>query len=194
MAVWSAAFPRPAQDQSSFLDEPVFHRYHTETEMMRYLHRLEIKDLALNTSMIPLGSCTMKLNAASEMMPLSWRTVYGLHPVCAGGPDGGYASLAADLEAWLSEITGFAAASLQPNAGSQGEFAGLLAIRSFHREHGDTQRTLCLIPTFGPWHQSGERGDGRLRGDGDRVVTTTATSMSTTFAPRPKRTPIVSAP
>lgn len=132
---------------SSYLEHPVFNRYHTETELMRYIRRLESRDLSLTTSMIPLGSCTMKLNAAAEMLPVTWEKVGGLHPFVPRDQAKGYGAMFAELENWLSEITGFAATSLQPNAGSQGEYAGLLAIRAYHASRGDTARNVCLIPT-----------------------------------------------
>jgi glycine dehydrogenase len=144
---WQSTLPEPFLREDEILQQTAFSDYHTETEMLRYLHRLESKDLALNESMIPLGSCTMKLNAAAEMMPLSWPEVGGLHPFAPADQTEGYAELFSDLEAWLAEATGFAAVSLQPNAGSQGEYAGLLAIRAYHRARGEEGRTVCLIPT-----------------------------------------------
>ncbi len=129
-----------------FMTQAVFHQQRSETEMMRFLRRLADKDLALDRAMIPLGSCTMKLNAAAEMLPVSWQSVANVHPFAPADHALGYKSLTDDLEAWLSEITGFDAVSLQPNAGSQGEYAGLLAIRRYHLDRGDDHRDICLIP------------------------------------------------
>ncbi|APH72028.1 aminomethyl-transferring glycine dehydrogenase [Aquibium oceanicum] len=130
-----------------FLSQPVFHESRSETEMMRFLRRLADKDLALDRAMIPLGSCTMKLNAAAEMMPVSWGSVGGMHPFAPAEHTAGYRQMTDDLERWLAEITGFDAVSLQPNAGSQGEYAGLLAIRRFHEANGNKTRDVCLIPS-----------------------------------------------
>jgi glycine dehydrogenase len=131
---------------SAYLTHPVFSRCHSETEMLRYLKKLEDRDLSLTSAMIPLGSCTMKLNATSEMIPVTWRGFGAIHPFAPREQTEGYAELFRTLEAWLNEITGFAATSLQPNAGSQGEFAGLLVIRAYHKAKGQTDRTTCLIP------------------------------------------------
>lgn len=131
---------------SSFLTHPIFNTYHTETEILRYIHRLETKDIALNTSMIPLGSCTMKLNATVEMIPVTWKEVSEIHPFVPREQALGYTELIQRLENYLSEITGFPYISLQPNAGSQGEYAGLLAIRSYHISRGESHRNICLIP------------------------------------------------
>jgi glycine dehydrogenase len=132
---------------SQFLQHAVFNRYHSETEMLRYIKRLESRDLSLTASMIPLGSCTMKLNAAAEMFPVSWPEFAKIHPFAPVKQTRGYQILFQQLEDWLAEITGFAGISLQPNAGSQGEYAGLLVIRAYHESRGDTHRNVCLIPT-----------------------------------------------
>jgi glycine cleavage system P protein (glycine dehydrogenase) len=145
--VEAPAFPAPHARTSEFMTHPVFASYHSETELLRYLKRLEAKDLSLTTSMIPLGSCTMKLNATAEMVPVTWPKFGGIHPFAPLDQTRGYQALFKNLEAWLSEITGFAACSLQPNAGSQGEYAGLLVIRAYHRSRGDHERDVCLIPT-----------------------------------------------
>nr|WP_041430269.1 aminomethyl-transferring glycine dehydrogenase [Synechococcus sp. PCC 7502] len=131
---------------SSYLTHPVFNQYHTETELLRYIHRLQSKDLSLTTSMIPLGSCTMKLNATSEMLPVTWAEFGQIHPFAPLMQTQGYQILFQQLEAWLAEITGFAGISLQPNAGSQGEYAGLLVIRAYHDYRGEHHRRVCLIP------------------------------------------------
>ncbi len=138
--------PEPHARTSDFLTHPVFSSYHTEHEMLRYLHRLENRDLSLTTSMIPLGSCTMKLNATSEMVPVTWPEIGGIHPFAPPERFAGYRELFRTLESWLASITGFDAVSLQPNAGAQGEYAGLMVIREFHRHRGETARNVCLIP------------------------------------------------
>ena len=143
----AAEFSAPHSRTSPFLLASVFEKYHTEHEMLRYIKRLEAKDLTLCQSMISLGSCTMKLNAASEMFPVSWPEFARIHPYAPPEQTRGYRRLFRDLEAWLAEITGFAAVSLQPNAGSQGEYAGLLVVRAYHESRGEGRRNVCLIPT-----------------------------------------------
>ncbi len=140
------AFPAPHARRSEFLEQEVFNRHHTEHQMVRYMQRLQEKDLTLATSMIPLGSCTMKLNGSSEMAPVTWPEFGRIHPFAPAEQALGYAELFRQLEAWLSEITGFPAISLQPNSGAQGEYAGLLTIRAYHRSRGDGHRNICLIP------------------------------------------------
>jgi len=142
-----AEFPAPHARQSTFLTAAVFNSYHGEHEMLRYLKRLEAKDLSLCHSMISLGSCTMKLNATTEMLPVTWPEWSRLHPFAPADQTRGYQNLFRDLETWLAEITGLAAVSLQPNAGSQGEYSGLLAIRAYHAARGEGHRDVCLIPT-----------------------------------------------
>ena len=139
--------PTAFQRTSAFLTHPSFNRYHSETEMLRYIKRLESRDLSLTASMIPLGSCTMKLNATAEMFPVSWPEFAKIHPFVPLKQTRGYQKLFGQLEAWLGAITGFAGISLQPNAGSQGEYAGLLVIRAWHESRGEKHRNVCLIPT-----------------------------------------------
>ncbi|MEP0944124.1 MAG: aminomethyl-transferring glycine dehydrogenase [Rhizobiaceae bacterium] len=147
-AVGEAENALPSQrDATHFLSQEVFHANRSETEMMRLLRRLADKDLALDRAMIPLGSCTMKLNAAAEMMPVTYEVAGNIHPFAPKDYRLGYQAIIEDLDDWLSEITGFAKCSLQPNAGSQGEYAGLLAIRSYHEERGQGHRNICIIPS-----------------------------------------------
>src|SRR5215475_12693447 len=139
--------PQSAIRTSEYLTHPIFNTHDTETEMLRYLKKLESRDLSLTTSMIPLGSCTMKLNGTAEMFPISWPGISKLHPLVPIEQTAGYAEICEQLENWLAEITGFDAISLQPNAGSQGEYAGLLAIREYHASRNEGHRNVCLIPT-----------------------------------------------
>ncbi|MEJ2015485.1 MAG: aminomethyl-transferring glycine dehydrogenase [Limibacillus sp.] len=141
------ALPTALLRQDEILEHPSFHAYRSETEMLRYLRRLQEKDIALDRSMIPLGSCTMKLNATTEMLPITWPEFSRIHPFAPLDQAEGYLALIRETEDWLAKLTGFSAVSLQPNAGSQGEYAGLLAIRGYHRSRGEEQRKVCLIPS-----------------------------------------------
>ncbi|MER7132980.1 aminomethyl-transferring glycine dehydrogenase, partial [Streptosporangium saharense] len=141
------ALPEALARTGDYLTHPVFHSHRSETAMLRYLRRLQDKDVALDRSMIPLGSCTMKLNATTEMEPITWPEFAGLHPFAPAEQTEGYTELVRELEGWLAEVTGYDAVSIQPNAGSQGEFAGLLAIRAYHRANGEAGRDVCLIPS-----------------------------------------------
>ncbi|EQA72060.1 aminomethyl-transferring glycine dehydrogenase [Leptospira noguchii] len=138
--------PESLNRKTSYLTHPVFQSHHTETKMLRYIRKLESRDLSLTTSMIPLGSCTMKLNATTEMYPVTWPEFGAIHPFAPADQTKGYKIIFEQLEKWLCEITGFAGVSLQPNAGSQGEYAGLLAIRKFHESRNESYRNVCLIP------------------------------------------------
>ncbi len=143
----AAVIPADLLRTTPILTHPVFNRYHSETEMMRYMHQLERKDLALNQAMIPLGSCTMKLNAAAEMIPITWPEFADLHPFCPTGQAAGYQRMIAQLSRWLVQLTGYDALCMQPNSGAQGEYAGMLAIRRYHESRNDGGRTICLIPS-----------------------------------------------
>ncbi|MCG8424751.1 MAG: aminomethyl-transferring glycine dehydrogenase [Proteobacteria bacterium] len=142
-----SAFPEPFARHSDFLGHDKFHSYHSEHELLRYINRLKERDVALTRSMIPLGSCTMKLNGTSEMIPVTWPEFGRIHPYAPQDQVAGYSDLVGQLKTWLAEITGFSAVSLQPNSGAQGEFTGLLAIRAYHTARGEGERTICLIPT-----------------------------------------------
>lgn len=138
--------PETLVRKSSFMDQNIFNNYHSETAMMRYMKKLEIKDLGLNRAMIPLGSCTMKLNAAAEMLPLSWAEACAVHPFAPKDQVEGYLEIINEMDEWLSVITGFKAVSFQPNSGASGEYAGLIVIRNYHTHRGEGHRNICLIP------------------------------------------------
>ena len=147
VALDSRSIPAAMLRDDAILTHPVFNRYHSETEMMRYMHALERKDLALNQAMIPLGSCTMKLNAAAEMIPITWPEFAELHPFCPVEQAEGYQQMIAQLSDWLVKLTGYDAVCMQPNSGAQGEYAGLLAIRHYHESRNEGHRDICLIPS-----------------------------------------------
>ncbi len=145
-AAMEPGYHGPLARTSAYMEHPVFNSYHSETELMRYLHRLAARDLSLTTSMIPLGSCTMKLNAAAQLMPITWARFNRLHPFAPVEQAAGYQVVFKQLEAWLAEITGFAGVSLQPNSGASGEYTGLLVIRAYHESRGEGHRNVCIVP------------------------------------------------
>ncbi len=154
---WPAAPIR----KTSFLTHPVFNAHHSEHEMLRYIKRLENKDLSMVHSMISLGSCTMKLNATAEMIPVTWPEFGNIHPFAPTEQTQGYAELTTNLENWLKEITGFTGVSLQPNSGAQGEYAGLMVIRAYHEDRGEAHRTISPDTCIGTRHQPCQRCNGR---------------------------------
>ncbi len=160
----SISYDDLSQRTSDFLTHPVFNSYQSETEMLRYIHRLQNRDLSLTHSMIPLGSCTMKLNATAEMLLITLPEFGHMHPFAPLDQTQGYQELFRRLETWLAEITGFAAISLQPNSGAQGEFAGMLVIRAYHLAQRRWKSQYLSHPQFSPWHQPGQRRDGRHEG------------------------------
>ena len=176
----AARSPVPAalRRTSSFLTHPVFTEHRSELQITRFIRRLERRDIGLDTSMIPLGSCTMKLNAAAEMLPITWPGFAALHPFVPVEQASGYQEIFRDLERMLCDITGFAAVSLQPNSGAQGELAGLMVIRAYHRARGDSAPHRRADPLVGARHQPRQRGDGRHEGRRGRVRRATATSIS----------------
>src|SRR5690606_7519043 len=146
LANLTPSFGEELTRSTPYLTHPVFNSYHSESEMLRYIKTLEAKDLSLCHSMIPLGSCTMKLNATTEMVPVTWARFGGLHPFAPNDQTSGYMQLINELNDWLCEITGFAKMSFQPNSGAQGEYTGLMVIRAYHHSRGDFERNICLIP------------------------------------------------
>ncbi len=161
--------PPPWCAQSAFLTHPVFNSHHSEHELLRYMRALADKDLAMDRTMIPLGSCTMKLNATAEMIPITWPEFANIHPLAPAAQTQGYNELIDGLEAMLVECTGYDAVSLQPNSGAQGEYAGLLAIRAYHRSRGDDASRHLPDPRIRPRHQPGLRAPVRHDRGGDQV-------------------------
>ena len=173
---------------TAYLTHPVFNTHHSETKMMRYIRRLERKDVGLDTSMIPLGSCTMKLNAAAEMLPITWPEFSRLHPFAPASQAEGYAQIFRELEEALCEVTGFAAVSLQPNSGAQGEFAGLMTIRAYQRDRGEGQRNVVLIPSSAHGTNPASATMAGMKVVVVGVRHATATSTWRICAPRPSST------